>query len=59
VEVETIVLMDSEGEDEDNLHFLQTLRQVIALTPQIAAKSTPLTILSSSKPSSYKFVKKK
>jgi hypothetical protein len=59
VEVDTVVLMDLEGEDEDNLHFLQALKQVITITPQIATKFAPLIVLGSSKPSSSKSKRKK
>jgi len=52
-------LMNSKGEDEDNLCFFQTLRQMIAPTSPAIAEFTQLTIPSSSKPSSSKFKKKK
>jgi hypothetical protein len=54
-----VVLMDSEGKDEDNLHFLQALRQAITPTPQIVAKFAPLIVPGSSKPSSSKSKRKK
>jgi len=44
-----VVLIDSKGEDEDNLYFFQELKQTITLTPPPIAKSTPLIIPSSSK----------
>jgi hypothetical protein len=39
-----MLLTDSKDEDEDNLHFLQELRQMIALALQPTAKFAPLTI---------------
>ncbi len=54
-----VVLMDLEGEDEDNLHFLQALKQAITTTPQIATKFAPLIVPGSSKPSSSKSKRKK
>ncbi len=57
--VNMVVLIDSKGEDEDNLYFFQELKQTITLTPPPIAKSTPLIIPSSSKLNRSKFKRKK
>ncbi len=46
-----MVLMNLEGNNKDNFDFLQKLRQVSVPTPQLVAKSPPLAIIGSSKPS--------
>jgi hypothetical protein len=43
-----MVLMDLEDEDEDNLHFLQELKQMITSTSQLVVSSALWTNLSSS-----------
>jgi hypothetical protein len=53
------VLTDPEGEDEDNFHFLQALKQAIDLAPQTTVEFAPLIVISSSKPSSFKSKRKK
>jgi hypothetical protein len=59
VEVETMVLMDSKGEDKDNLHFLQALRQAKALASQVVVEFASLIIPSSLKRSMSKYKRKK
>ncbi len=54
-----MVLTDSKGEDKDNLCFLQTLRQMTAPTSQATIEFAPWTIIGSSKPSLFKFERKK
>jgi hypothetical protein len=54
-----MVLVNSKGKDEDNLCFLQALRQAASPTSQAIAESTILTIPGSSKPSLFKFKRKK
>jgi hypothetical protein len=54
-----VVLRDSEEKDENNLCFLQELRQMIVLTPQPIAKFAPLIVPCSLKLSQYKLKKKK
>jgi hypothetical protein len=54
VEVEMVVLIDLEGEDKDNLYFLQALKQMIALAPQTIVESAPLIVIGFSKPNSFK-----
>lgn len=59
VEVEMVVLIDLEGKDKDNLCFLQALKQVIALAPQTIIECTTLIVIGSSKPSSFKYKRRK
>jgi hypothetical protein len=47
-----------EGEDKNNLHFLQALRQVATPTSQATTKYAPLVVPSFYKPSLFKFKKK-
>jgi hypothetical protein len=50
--------IDLKGEDKNNLHFLQALRQMATPTSQATTKSTPLVVPSFYKPSLSKFKKK-
>jgi hypothetical protein len=50
-----MVLTNLEDEDDNDLHFLQELKQATILAPQLATDlAAPLTIPSSSKFSQYK-----
>jgi hypothetical protein len=53
-----VVLIDSKGENKDNLYFFQELKQTITITPLLVAKSTPFIVPSSSKPNLSKIKKK-
>ncbi len=54
-----MVLTNLEDKDNNNIHFLQELRQVTTPTPEPTVEFAPLIIPSSSKPSESKFEKKR